>query len=204
MSWAVPVRLAGERVVLEPLAESHADDLAEAVTDGALWTLWYTNVPTPDGMLDAIRQRLASQAAGTWLPFAVIDKASGRAIGMTAYLNIVTHVRRLEIGGTWYRKSAQRGGINAACKLMLLRHAFETLDCIAVELRTSSFNRQSRAAIEGIGAKLDGVLRNHFDAFGAIRDTYVYSIIASEWPLVRRHLEWRLAKVHEGGAAGGS
>ena len=194
MSWAAPVRLSDERVMLEPLAPGHAADLAEAAADGELWTLWYTSIPTPDGMAAAIEERLARQAAGTWLPFAVIDRAHGRAVGMTSYLNIETKVRRLEIGGTWYRRSVQRTGLNVACKRLLLAHAFEQLDCIAVELRTHRLNRQSRTAIEALGAQLDGILRNHFDAFGNPRDTCVYSIIATEWPQVRRHLDGRLGR----------
>jgi RimJ/RimL family protein N-acetyltransferase len=194
MPWPDPVVLEDERVRLEPLAEAHASDLAEAVRDGELWTLWYTSAPHADAMLDEIRSRNAKREAGDWLPFAIIDKATGRAVGMTSYLNLVPKVRRLEIGGTWMAKGVQGTGLNVACKWLLLQHAFETLDCIAVELRTSSFNLQSRRAIEGLGAKLDGVLRNHFDAFGNLRDTYVYSILPGEWPQVKRHLQWRLER----------
>ena len=194
MPWPETVVLEHERVRLEPLAEAHAADLAEAVRDGELWNLWYTSAPHADAMLDEIRSRNAKREAGDWLPFAIIDKASGRTVGMTSYLNLVPKVRRLEIGGTWMAKSVQGTGLNVACKLLLLEHAFETLDCIAVELRTSSFNLQSRRAIEALGAKLDGVLRNHFDAYGNIRDTYVYSILPSEWPRVKRHLQWRLER----------
>ncbi|MGC1304496.1 MAG: GNAT family protein [Caulobacteraceae bacterium] len=203
MAWLEPIELAGERVTLQPLAERHAADLAEAIRDGELWKLWYTGVPTPDAVPDEIGRRLALQAAGEWLPFAVVDPASGRAVGMTGYLNVVAKVRRLEIGGTWIRRGVQRTGLNVEAKLLLLRHAFETLDCIAVELRTSSFNQQSRRAIEGLGAKLDGILRNHYDGAGNMRDTCVYSIIPGEWPLVKRHLQWRLDRYGVGGVAQG-
>ncbi len=193
MTWPAPVRLVGERVALEPLAETHADELAEAVQDGELWKLWYTTVPAPAAMQEEVQRRLGRQTAGEWLPFAVVCRLSGRAIGMTSYLNLVAFVRRLEIGATWIRGAAQRTGINTECKLLLLQHAFESLDCIAVELRTNTFNQQSRRAIEALGAKLDGVLRNHFDPAGNVRDTCVYSIISGEWPRVKQHLEWRLS-----------
>jgi RimJ/RimL family protein N-acetyltransferase len=192
MAWPEPIRLVGERVSLEPLAEAHVADLVEAVADGELWTLWYTGVPAPGAMADEIRRRLALQARGEWLPFAVIEPGSGRAVGMTSYLNLVPAVRRLEIGGTWIRRGVQRTGLNVEAKLLLLQHAFEALDCVAVELRTSHFNQQSRRAIEALGAKLDGVLRNHFDGAGNLRDTCVYSILPGEWPQVKRHLCWRL------------
>lgn len=192
--WAKPVRLEGDRVVLAPLNEGHAHDLAESSADGNLTNLWYTSVPAPQDMLCAIRHRLQLQDCGTWIPFAAIDPNTNRAVGMTAFLNIVPDVRRLEIGGTWYRASAQRTGINLESKFLLLRHAFEEYQCTAVELRTHRFNQQSRSAIESLGARLDGVLRNHFDAFGVMRDTCVYSIIASEWPQVRDHLLWRLGR----------
>ncbi len=198
-AWLQPVRLAAGPVVLEPLSAAHAPALARAVEDGALWQLWYTTIPRPEDMAATVEDRLRLQNAGTWLAFAVIDAETSDAIGMTNYLNVVASVRRLEIGGTWYRRSAQRTGVNTACKLALLRHAFEVLDCIAVELRTHAFNMQSRRAIEGIGAKLDGILRQHHDPAGNIRDTCVYSIIASEWPTVRRHLEWRLSRDHASG-----
>ncbi len=162
--------------------------------DGELWKLWYTNVPSPSEMEADIAARLARRTKGAWLPFAVLDAASGVALGMTSYLNIDSAARRLEIGSTWYRRSAQRTGVNTECKLLLLGHAFETLDCIAVEIRTHALNLRSRRAIERLGAKLDGVLRNHTRTRdGALRDTCVYSIIGSEWPTVRRYLEWRLA-----------
>jgi N-acetyltransferase len=195
MPWPQPVTLRSERVNLEPLDQRHCDDLVEAVKDGALWTLWYTSVPPPDGMQAEIERRLSLQAAGTMLPFAVIDNTSGRAVGMTTYMNVDAKNRHVEIGSTWYRQSVQRTVLNTQCKLMLLTHAFETLDCIAVEFRTHAFNHQSRRAIERLGAKLDGVLRNHQIASnGTLRDTYVYSIIASEWPTVKANLVWQTSR----------
>jgi RimJ/RimL family protein N-acetyltransferase len=195
MPWLQPVTLRSERVNLEPLDQRHFDDLVEAVQDGELWTLWYTWVPSPKTMQADIDRRLALQAAGSMLPFTVVDNTTGRAIGMTTYMNVDANNRHVEIGSTWYRKSLQRTALNTQCKLMLLTHAFETLDCIAVEFRTHAFNHQSRRAIERLGAKLDGVLRSHqFASNGTLRDTYVYSIIASEWPTVKSHLTWQLGR----------
>lgn len=192
--WAVPVTLEGSRVILKPLSEEHAAELEEASSDGDLSQLWYTRVPLPSEMHASIGQRLLLEQGGGWLPFATIDRTTNRAVGMTSYLHISPNVRRLEIGGTWLRQSAQRTGINVESKLLLLRQAFEDWNCIAVEFRTHRFNRQSQQAIEALGARLDGVLRNHFDVFGVVRDTCVYSIISSEWPQVRAHLEWRLSR----------
>ena len=194
-----PVTLSGQHARLVPLDVAHHDELCEAVRDGELWTLWYTFIPRPEAMRAEIERRLALQAQGSMLAFAVIDASSGRAVGMTTYMNIDTPNRRVEIGSTWYRKAVQRTPVNTECKSMLLRHAFETLDCIAVEFRTHFFNRQSRAGIERLGAKLDGVLRshqinNHPDAAGSLRDTCVYSIIASEWPSVKAHLQHQLQR----------
>ena len=189
MTWLSPVTLTGQRATLEPLDHRHRADLAAAVEDGALHRLWYTNVAAPTEMNEEIDRRLRLQREGSMLPFAVIDNATAHAVGMTTYMNVDAAHRRVEIGSTWYRKSAQRTGINTECKLLLLTHAFQTLDCIAVEFRTHFFNRSSRRAIERLGAKLDGVLRNHQRARdGTLRDTCVYSIIASEWPTVRSHL----------------
>lgn len=149
-------------------------------------------------MRDEIERRLSLQRSGSMLPFVVIDARSGRAVGMTTYMDIDAANRRVEIGSTWYRKSVQRTAINTECKLLLLQHAFEALDCIAVEFRTHFFNHQSRRAIERLGAKLDGVLRNHRRASdGTLRDTCVYSIIAPEWPTVRSHLNHQLARPRE-------
>jgi N-acetyltransferase len=199
MPWLQPVTLRSQRINLEPLAQRHCDDLIEAVKDGALWTLWYTSVPSPDTMQAEIERRLALQVAGSMLPFAVIDNTTGRAVGMTTYMNVDAKNRHVEIGSTWYRNSVQRTALNTQCKLMLLTHAFEALDCIAVEFRTHAFNHQSRTAIERLGAKLDGVLRNHQIASnGTLRDTYVYSIIASEWPTVKANLTWQIGRVRNG------
>jgi RimJ/RimL family protein N-acetyltransferase len=191
--WPPSVELIGVHATVTPLLPSHAPALAEAVQDGALWKLWYTTVPRPEDMEADIAQRLARREKGTWLPFAVMSRATGLPVGMTSYLNIDPENRRLEIGSTWYRRSVQRTAVNTECKRMLLAHAFEVLDCIAVEIRTHALNAPSRRAIERLGAKLDGILRNHIRTReGLLRDTCVYSIIASEWPTVRRHLDWRL------------
>jgi len=195
MSWLQPVALKGSRASLVPLDHGHASDLVEALHDGELWKLWYTSIPSPDKLVDFIDRRLAAQAKGSLLAFAVLDNAAGKAIGMTNYLNVEPDHRRLEIGGTWYRKSVQRSAVNTQCKLLLLAHAFDTLRCIAVEFRTHFFNDQSRRGIERLGAKLDGILRNHQIADnGTLRDTCVYSIIASEWPTVKAHLIWQMER----------
>jgi len=192
MPWLQPVTLKGEHASLEPLAHAHRDGLVEAVSDGDLWTLWYTSVPAPDKMDAEIDRRLALQAAGAMLPFTVKD-AGGNIAGMTTYMNVDAQNRRVEIGSTLYAKRAQRTALNTQCKLLLLAHAFETLDCIAVEFRTHFFNHQSRRGIERIGAKQDGILRSHQIApNGTLRDTVVYSIIASEWPTVKAHLNYQL------------
>ncbi|GLO69078.1 GCN5 family N-acetyltransferase [Phaeobacter inhibens] len=186
--WASPVRLSGEIVSLAPLAPAQEADLAEAAADGALHQLWYTSIPRTDDIAGEIDRRLALQEAGSMVPFAILD-SDGRAVGMTTYMNIDAANRRLEIGSTWYRTSVQRSGINTECKFLLLSHAFETLDAIAVEFRTHRLNRQSRAAIERLGAQLDGILRAHMIlANGTQRDTAVYSITAAEWPTIRAHL----------------
>ena len=196
--WPPAAVLAGQSVRLEPLAREHCAALTEAVRDGELWRLWYTSVPAPDGMMAEIERRLALREAGAMLPFAVVALATREPVGMTTYMNIDEANRRVEIGSTWYRKSVQRSSLNTECKLMLLRHAFETLDCIVVEFRTHFFNHQSRRAIERLGAKLDGVLRNNMRMKdGSLRDTCVYSIIASEWPAVRANLTWRLERPRE-------
>jgi N-acetyltransferase len=158
-----------------------------------LFNLWYTSVPAPATMEAEIDRRLSQQAVGSMLPFAIIDNATGKAVGMTNYLNIDAVNRRVEIGATWNRKSMQRTELNTHAKLLLLGHAFETLNCLAVEFRTHFFNHQSRRAIERLGAKLDGILRSHqLAANGTLRDTCVYSIIATEWPTVKAHLTWQL------------
>ena len=196
--FAPPIILSGAHVRLEPLAATHHDDLVVAVQDGELWNHWYTAIPRPEAMQAEIARRLDLQAQGSMCPFAVVDPTTGRAVGMTTYINIDAVHRRVEIGSTWYRRSVQRTPLNTEAKRLLLAHAFESLQCIAVELRTHFFNQQSRRAIERLGAKLDGVLRSHQInphpfAAGALRDTCVYSIIASEWPSVKAHLDHRLA-----------
>jgi N-acetyltransferase len=198
-AWICPTTLTGRHVALVPLSVQHHDDLVQAVRDGELWNHWYTAIPTPEGMAAEIARRLDLQAKGSMCPFAVLDPASGRAVGMTTYMNIDAVNRRVEIGSTWYRQSAQRTPLNTEAKRMLLTHAFEQLNSIAVEFRTHFFNHQSRRAIERLGAKLDGVLRSHQInphpmAAGSLRDTCVYSIVASEWPTVKVHLDHQLMK----------
>jgi RimJ/RimL family protein N-acetyltransferase len=199
MSFVPPVTLSGRHVLLEPLAHRQHDDLCEAVRDGELWKLWYTAIPAPEAMTAEIDRRLGLQAAGSMMPFAVLSPDTGRAVGMTTYMNIDGTNRRVEIGSTWYRASVQRTALNTEAKLLLLGHAFEDLDCIAVEFRTHFFNQASRRAIERLGAKLDGILRHHQinrhpDAEGALRDTCVYSILAIEWPNVKAGLRLRLER----------
>lgn len=196
--WPAAFSAEGTHVRVEPLGMDHAADLEEAVADGKLHGLWYTVVPSPDGIPAEIERRLSLREAGTMLPFAVIDVASGRAVGMTTYMNIDEDNRRVEIGSTWYRKSAQRTPLNTECKLLLLSHAFEELGCICVEFRTHLMNSKSRRAIERLGAKQDGILRsNMIMPNGTVRDTVVYSIIACEWPAVRAKLTGYLNKTED-------
>jgi N-acetyltransferase len=190
-----PVTLAGGVVTLEPLHRGHTDELAAAVADGRLWELWYTSVPTPAGMAADVQARLGRQAAGEMLPFVVRRNADGAVVGATTYLNLDLAVPRLEVGSTWTAASAQRTAVNAESKLLLLTHAFETVGCLAVEFRTHWHNQQSRAAIARLGAKQDGVLRNHRRMpDGSLRDTVVFSITDAEWPAVRSGLRHRLAR----------
>lgn len=194
MSWPAPITLTGVHASLEPLAREHAAGLVEAVRGGELWKLWYTAIPAPEAMAAEIERRLALQAAGSMLPFTVRD-ADGRIAGMTTYMNIDAANKRVEIGSTWYARRVQRTALNTECKRMLLAHAFEALACIAVEFRTHFFNQQSRRGIERLGARLDGILRNHQRAAnGTLRDTCVYSITADEWPTVKAHLDHQLAR----------
>lgn len=194
MSLTDPFSLRGTHASLVPLDVGHAEALRDAVRDGELWRLWYTAVPSPEGMVGEIERRLGLQAKGSMLPFTVLD-AAGVPAGMTTYMNIDAVNRRVEIGSTWYARRVQRTPLNTECKLLLLTQAFEVLDCIAVEFRTHFFNHQSRRGIERLGAKLDGVLRSHQRAAdGTLRDTCVYSIVAAEWPTVRSHLRWQLDK----------
>jgi N-acetyltransferase len=195
MSFVEPVSLHGQHVSLVPLDHSHHDDLVQAVKDGELWKLWYTTVPTPDRLQAEIARRLELRRQGSMMPFAVIEKSSGQAVGMTTFMHIDAANRRVEIGSTWYRQRVQRSPVNTECKLLLLSHAFEHLNCMAVEFRTHFFNQQSRAAIERLGAKLDGILRQHMIAGnGTLRDTCVYSILDREWPTVKAHLAYRLER----------
>ncbi|MBK9363907.1 MAG: GNAT family N-acetyltransferase [Rubrivivax sp.] len=194
MTWPSPVTLEGPCARLVPLSHDHAEGLREATRDGALWQLWYTAVPSPEGMGAEIDRRLSLHAAGSMLPWTVFD-AAGRIVGMTTYMNIDRSNRRVEIGSTWYAASAQRSPLNTQCKRLLLAHAFDDLQCIAVEFRTHRLNTQSRRAIERLGAQLDGILRAHqVSPNGTLRDTAVYSITAAEWPTVKAHLDWQLAK----------
>jgi RimJ/RimL family protein N-acetyltransferase len=195
VAWVEPVILTGELVRLEPLAAEHSDDLVAAASDGRLWNLWYTSVPTSEAMSDDVARRLAERDAGTALPFTVRRVDTGAVIGTTNYLNIEPEGPRLEIGGTWNARSAQRTGTNSESKLLLLGHAFEQLGCIAVEFRTHWHNQQSRTAIAALGAKQDGVLRNHRRLpDGSLRDTVVFSVLDTEWPAVRAGLRARLAR----------
>jgi RimJ/RimL family protein N-acetyltransferase len=192
MPWPDPVTLRGEHARLEPLSHDHLSGLVDAVKDGELWKLWYTFVPKPEEMTKEIDRRLGLQKSGSMLPFTVFD-AAGKIAGMTTYMNVDAANRRVEIGSTWYAKRVQRSPLNTQCKLLLLAHAFEAIDCIAVEFRTHFFNHRSRRAIERLGARQDGILRNHQVApNGTLRDTVVFSIIASEWPTVKAHLTYQL------------
>lgn len=193
MEIAPAPTLTGDRVTLEPLSQEHADDLRAAVADGDLWRTWYTSVPAPAQVEDEIDRRLAEHEAGRMVPFAVRDRPTGRVVGSTTFMHIDPGNRHVEIGSTFLAKSAQRSGINTESKLLMLSHAFEAWQCIAVEFRTHWHNHQSRAAIARLGAKQDGVLRNHsIGRDGTLRDTVVFSIIASEWSAVRLSLAERL------------
>ena len=194
MAFIEPVTLTGRHVQLEPLAVGHHDALIDAATDGELWKLWYTSVPAPQSMRSWIETALSMRAHDD-LAFAIRDMRDGSIVGSTRYFRVDALNRRLELGHTWYARRAQRTGINTEAKLLLLGHAFEALNCIAVELRTHWMNHQSREAIARLGAKQDGVLRNHQRmADGTLRDTVVFSIIASEWPAVKRHLQYKLER----------
>jgi RimJ/RimL family protein N-acetyltransferase len=199
-SFLQETQLSGKHVQLVPLSMAHHDELIEAVKDGELWRHWYTFIPMPEKMADEISRRLNLHQQGSMLPFAVLQH--GKAVGMTTYMNIDAPNKHVEIGSTWYRANVQRSPLNTECKRLLLAHAFEQLNCIAVEFRTHFFNQQSRNAIERLGAKLDGILRNHAinthpDAVGALRDTCVYSILNTEWPSVKAHLDYQLSRTHK-------
>ena len=190
-----PVTLEDHGVRLEPLSREHHDALAVAAADGKLWELWYTSVPEPGQTQSYISAALAGQEAGHMLPWAVREVATGTIVGSTRYHDIILDAHRVEIGYTWYAKTWQRSHVNTACKLVLLGHAFDRLGCKVVGLRTDNFNVASQRAIEALGAKKDGVIRHHAPRRnGTVRDTVMYSILAGEWPDVRRHLELRLSK----------
>ena len=190
-----PVTLSGAHVTLEPLAREHAAALRDAAADGELWRLWYTSVPRPERTAEYVESALDMREHQHAMPFVVRDNASGAIVGCTRYFNVEPAHRRLEIGYTWYARRAQRTAINTESKLLLLAHAFESLSCIAVEFRTHWLNHASRAAIARLGAKQDGILRNHqIAADGTLRDTVVFSIIESEWPAVKRHLAFELSR----------
>jgi RimJ/RimL family protein N-acetyltransferase len=190
-----PVTLESRGVRLEPLSLEHSDDLVAVATDGKLWELWYTGVPKPEQMRSYVEAALADQNVGRRLPWVVRNLASGKVVGTTSYHDIVMPIGRVEIGYTWYASSSQRTNINTTCKLMLIGHAFDTLGCKVVGLRTDSFNFRSQRAIEALGAKKDGVLRHHHARRdGTVRDTVMYSILLGEWPDVKRNLELRLVR----------
>lgn len=190
-----PLVLEGHGVRLEPLERSHAAVLARAVADGALWELWYTSAPEPDAVAKYIDDALAGQAAGVMLPWVVRERARGEIVGTTRYHDIMPAIDRVEIGYTWYAEHWQRSHVNSTCKLLLLEHAFDTLGCAVVGLRTDNFNFRSQRAIEALGAKRDGVLRHHaLRRDGSVRDSVMYSILAAEWPDVKKHLTARLAR----------
>jgi len=188
-----PVTLRGERVTIEPLARDHVDALRAVARDGELWRLWFTSVPAPEGVERYVDTALSWRDTKDAMPFVVRENTSGDVVGCTRYFNVEAEHRRLEIGYTWYAQRVQRSAVNTECKLLLLGHAFETLKCIAVEFRTSWFNFRSRDAIARLGAKQDGVLRNHqITPGGVYRDTVVFSILESEWPSVERNLRFML------------
>jgi RimJ/RimL family protein N-acetyltransferase len=190
-----PVTLERDGIRLEPLDPDHEAALIKAAVVGLLWDLWYTTVPFPDAMAAYIATALQGQRDGHMLPWAVRETGSSQIIGSTRYHDVVPAIDRVEIGYTWYRESRQRTAVNSTCKLLLLSHAFDTLGCKVVGLRTDNFNFRSQRAIEGLGAKKDGVLRHHaMRRDGSVRDSVLYSIVAAEWPDVRRHLELRLAR----------
>lgn len=191
--WIMPCTLEGRTAVLVPLTPGHATDLGEAVEDGQLYKIWYENIPRPAEMNAEIARRLTLQAQGNLLAFVVRQRATNRIVGTTSFLNIDPQNKRLGIGGTWYASSSQRTGLNDECKLLLLHHAFEALDCIAVEFQIHTPNRPARRAVERLGAHLDGTMRSRsFARNGAVLDSAIYSVTAAEWPAVCSNLEWLL------------
>lgn len=190
-----PITLEGRGIRLEPLSADHHDGLVAAARDGELWKLWYTSVPDPDATAAYIHDAAKGQADGHMLPWAVRDLTSNTIVGSTRYHDMVRAIDRVEIGYTWYAQRCQRTNVNTTCKLLLLGHAFDTLGCSVVGLRTDNFNLRSQKAIEALGARKDGVLRRHqARRDGSVRDSVIYSILREEWPDVKRHLELRLAR----------
>jgi len=195
IKWLNEINIKGDLVIIKPLILDYTAELTDAVKDGELWDLWYTSAPKPEEVKKYIQKAQKEFELDSSLPFVVIGKEDNKVVGTTRYMNADPKNKRLEIGTTWYSKSAQRTGINTECKYLLLKHAFENLKCIAVEFRTHFHNSQSRNAIERLGAKQDGVLRNHsIDKTGNLRDTVVFSIIDSEWNTVKQSLEFRMKK----------
>ena len=195
MITLVPATLEGFGVRLEPLTLAHTDALAAAASDGRLWELWFTSVPEPEGMGAYVAEALEGQRAGEMLPWVVRELGSGEIVGTTRYHDIMAQIDRVEIGWTWYARRWQRTHVNSACKLLLLSHAFDALGCKVVGLRTDNFNFASQKAIAEIGAKKDGVIRHSRPRRdGSVRDTVMFSILAGEWPDVKKHLEGRLAR----------
>ena len=195
MTWLESITLSSSRVRLELLDHRHESDLIEAVKDGELWRLWYTTIPAPDKMAAEIDRRLRLHAAGSMLPFAVIDVAAGKAVGMTTFMNADAVNKRVEIGATWYRRSVQRTDLNTQCKLMLLTHAFEDQGALRVQFTTDGRNLRAQQAIEGLGAVKEGVLRKHRTTHdGSVRDSVIYSILDDEWPAVKERLAARLKR----------
>ncbi len=190
-----PVVLEGHGIRLEPLERDHVDALGKAAADGELWNLWYTGVPEPSETGHYVARALAGRADGHMLPWAVRELGSGEIVGTTRYHDIVAEVDRVEIGYTWYARRWQRTHVNTACKLAMFGHAFDTLACKVVGLRTDNFNLASRRAIASLGAKQDGIIRHHaLRRDGSIRDTVMFSVLASEWPDLKKHLEFRLLR----------
>ncbi len=189
-----PLTLEGHGVRLEPMSTAHIDELRDAATDGALWNLWFTSVPTPEETAAYVECALEGQRAGHMLPWIVRETAGGCLVGTTRYHDIVVAADRVEVGWTWYGASWQRTHVNTACKLLVFSHAFDTLGCKVVALRTDNFNFRSQRAIMALGAKRDGIIRHHSARRdGTVRDTVMFSVLADEWHDVRRHLELRLA-----------
>ena len=190
-----PIPLEGHGIRLEPLSLEHEAELSAAAADGELWNLWFTSVPNPDETKKYIETALAGYQAGHMLPWAVRELGSGKIVGSTRYHDVMANIDRVEIGYTWYAKSWQKSHVNTVCKLLLLAHAFDTLGCKVVGLRTDNFNFNSQKAIEGLGAKKDGVLRHHaMRRDGSVRDSVMYSILVTEWIGVKQHLRFRLSR----------